>query len=198
MIIQFSGLPGEGKTAGMAYQACKALKQGRRVLSNVPITDTIFGTKNTAEYTPDIGKAVESASNALICIDEASIVLPNYFWEKLPFDLLIRFAQVRKYGLDIYYTSQSWNHTVKRLRDLTNYAVKCTNHKFWFSYQYLDPEYFMNRIPSHYMKDYVKKTELIMYPKFPKLFRSYNTMHIVEKSIMAQSGAGLTLPEPKI
>jgi hypothetical protein len=184
MISAFIGLPGTGKTLGMVHNACKALKEGRQVISNLPIVDIEYGTKRVATYTADIGEAIRTASNALICIDEASIVLPNHYWDRLPFDLLIRFAQVRKYGLDIFYTSQGWHHSVKRLRDLTNYVVKCSNHALWFTYDWIDPEYYDMRIAKHFLKDYIVKTDRIYKPKFKKLYNSYNTFFVVSQGIL--------------
>jgi len=187
MIIAFIGLPGYGKTLGMVYSLCKALKANKRVISNVPVVDTVFGSKNISEYRADIGNAITDVTNTVIGIDEASIVLPNYYWDKLPFDTLIRFAQVRKYGLDILYTSQGWNHTVKRLRDLTNYVVRCKNHGFFFSFTYFDPEYFLQKVPKHFEKDYILKTDYIWRWQFDKVFKAYNTMHVVDSSLLGRS-----------
>jgi hypothetical protein len=187
MITAFVGLPGEGKTLSMVRMACKALKDNRNVVANFPVKDNLFGTGREALVLPDIGSAIYQTENALICIDEASIVLPNHYWEKLPFDLLIRFAQVRKYGLDIMYTSQGYHHTVKRLRDLTNYVVRCTNHKWWFTNQYIDPEFYDMRVPVHYLKDYVKKTTRYFLPSFPKLFKCFDTMFVVKQSVLANN-----------
>lgn len=182
-----------GKTFGMVHQACKALRDGREVISNLPIVDIEFGTKRASVYTADIGEAVARAKNSLICIDEASIVLPNHYWDKLPFDLLIRFAQVRKYGLDIMYTSQGWHHTVKRLRDLTNYVVKCSNHKWWFTYNYIDPEYFDMRVPKHFLPDYTVKTERVLQPAFRKIYMSYNTFFVVQQSVLVPGKPSLDI-----
>ena len=184
MIIAFIGLPGMGKTLGMVNEACKSLKKGRCVEANLPIIDNIYHTKKASIMTSDIGGAVRDAKDTLICIDEASIVLPNHYWDKLPFDVLIRFAQVRKYGLDIMYTSQGWNHTVKRLRDLTNFVVKCSNHRWWFTFEWIDPEFYEARVPSVFRKDYIVKTDIVPFWKFKDIFSSYDTMYIVQNSLL--------------
>lgn len=193
MIIGFIGLPGQGKTLGMVYSMCKALKNNRNVVSNVPVIDTVFGTQRTATYRADIGNAVADSSNTVIGIDEASIVLPNYYWNKMSFDTLVKFAQVRKYGLDILYTSQGWNHTVKRLRDLTNYVVRCKNHGLYFSYTYFDPEFFLQKTPKHFEKDYIIKTDIVWKWQFSKLFKAYNTLHIVQTSLLGDKNTKIEL-----
>jgi len=186
MITGFIGLPGAGKTFGMVYNACKALKDNRRVITNVAITDTIFGSKKVAEFTPNIGDAIKNADNCLILVDEASIVFPNYFWNKLSSDILIRFAQVRKFGLDFFYTSQGWNHTVKRLRDLTNYIVQCKHTRLCFDYIYLDPEYFYRNIPLAFKKEFVIKTQKVWWYQKPKVYKAFNTYDRVQTSELMQ------------
>ena len=182
MIVGYIGLPAQGKTLGMVYDACKALKDEKRVISNIPITDTIFGSKRQAEYVEDITESFRVTTNALICVDEASIVLPNYFWKKMNPRMLIRFAQVRKYGLDISYTSQGWSHTVKRLRDLTSFVVNCVHHRMWFAYEWLDPEYYYRNVPRIYKKDYLQKTAYIFPPKLKSAYIAFNTLHVVAYS----------------
>lgn len=175
MIIGFIGLPGMGKTLGMVNKACRDLKDGKTVYSNISITDYIYGSKRTSLVYSNIIDNLRNAQNATFCIDEGPIVLPAHLWSRIDPQVLIRFAQARHFGLDIYYTSQGFNHTVKRLRDLTNYIVKCTHTNLYFKNQYIDPEYYSRNVPINHLKEYVVKTKYILRPSWGKYFKSFNT-----------------------
>jgi len=190
MIIGFIGLPGQGKSLGMVNNACRDLKDGKRVISNVPFTDTIYGSKKSAEYRPDIKNVLMNERNCVVCIDEASIYLNSREWEKLPKEILMRFAQTRKFGVDIYYTSQGWMHTEKRLRDLTNFVIKCTQFKLFFKYEWIDPEYYAARVQAKYKKDYLVKTQFITPFQKIKVFKAYNTYHIIDSNYIGEQKTG--------
>lgn len=201
MIRAYIGLLGQGKTLSMINDASELLAKGRKVFTNVPF-HLQDGTQAT--YLPGkvFEQALKSEVNALFLIDEASIVLPSYFWNQLSSDYIIRFAQARKYGLDIFYTSQGYKHTIKRLRDLTNEIVKCTKHNL-FGIEFIknvtyDPEYFDYKIISgtDFEKKFILKKKIINQKKLKKLYKMYDTMHLITES--TTMGVGLDKIEPEV
>jgi len=149
MIRAYTGLLGAGKTLSMINDTQPLLAQGLKVFTNTPFSFT----HKKVRYLPEnlghreLEKAILTETNAVFCIDEAAIVFPNQFWSKLPADYLFRFAQSRKYGLHFFYTTRRLNHTVKRLRDLTNVVVKVRKITLFGRFDfyeniYYDPEHF--------------------------------------------------------
>jgi hypothetical protein len=190
MILGFFGYPRAGKTLGMVIKACKDLKAGKRVVSNVPITDVLYGSKNEAIYKQDIVNELYTCRDTTVCIDEAAIVLDSRFFNKMPKELIIGFAQSQKRANNIYYTSQGWSHCVKRLRDLTNFAIRCTKFPFndnpwWFTFKYLDPEYYLLRSPKKYEKEYLLRTERVMATK--RIYASFNTYNEVTETYLTDA-----------
>lgn len=199
MIRGYIGLLGEGKTLSMINDSVDFLvpkkkeEFGRRIITNVPFVWKHRGT----EYKPIFyeGKQFERALltevNALFLIDEASIVFPSYFWNKLSGSYLMRFAQARKYGLDIFFTSQGWNHTIKRLRDLTNIVVKCEKVKVPFYGTIMrnihyNPDFFMNKImlSPQMERKYILGRKFITKGRQNKLFKAYDTMFTISASAL--------------
>lgn len=195
MIRAYIGLLGSGKTLSMVNDASDLLKTGRRVFTNVPFR--LLDSQNTPTFLngKQFEYALKTETNALFLIDEASIVLPSYYWNKLSSDYIIRFAQARKYGLDIFYTSQGWNHTVRRLRDLTNEVVKCSKYTIakwdFIKNTTFDPEYFDQKVISG--TDFEKKFIIANKTLFPKtlkrLYKMYDTYHLITTS--TTMGVGL-------
>jgi len=113
MIRSYVGLLGYGKTLFLVRSCIKALLEGRRVISNTPIKFTHNNKVYEAEFLPD-GKMFQARmifdSKCVFAIDEAAIVFPAYFWNNIPVDFLMKFAQARKYECDFYYTTQGFTH----------------------------------------------------------------------------------------
>lgn len=192
MIRAYIGLLGMGKTLSMVNDGVELMEKGKRVISNFPIKWKYKGKE--IESISLTGKDFENSfmleSDALFLIDEASIVLPNYYWNKLPGEFLLKFAQSRKYGLDIFFTSQGYNHTVKRLRDITNEVVRCEKRKVFGGDVFVNitynPEYFEQRIISSLdvEKRYILKRKFIFGGKIRKLYKAYDTMFKVKSSAL--------------
>lgn len=195
MIKGYIGLLGEGKTLNMVYDLMEHLKNGRRVITNTPISFVEKKKEYHAEFINngyEFQKKLLTEENCVFAIDEASIFFPSQFWNKLSGEYIMRFAQARKYQTDIYYTSQGWNHTIKRLRDLTNVVAKCrsikypfVNFKIYKAIHY-DPEFFAQRIiasPSVERK-YILSTRTLYPSQQRKVFRAYQTMYRVEASAL--------------
>jgi len=195
MIKGYIGLLGMGKTLNMVYDLMEILKQGRRVISNTPIDFVWKKSEYHAEFVNNGNEFQDKLlheENCVFAIDEASIFFPNYFWNKLSGEYIMKFAQARKYRTDIYYTSQGYNHTIKRIRDLTNIVTKCTTINLPFlripifrAIDY-DPEFFAQRIISTpaVEKRYILRTRTLYPSKYRPVFKAYQTMHRVQASAL--------------
>lgn len=192
MIRAYTGLLGAGKTLAMINDAGPLLVEGHRVYTNTPF---VFRHKGK-EYKPillhhkELEKAILTETNAVFLVDEAAIVFPNYFWNKLPVDYLFRFAQSRKYGLHFMYTTQRLNHTVIRLRDLTNIVVKVRKitvlGRFdFYENVYYDPEFFDFTVMSgtEAEKRYILGRKWILPNQARKLYGEFSTFYTVEHGL---------------
>lgn len=63
--------------------------------------------------------------NGLVLLDEAGLWLPSFIWRKIPESLIWKLAQIRKDGLDLFYTAQNAARVVKVLREITYESVMC-------------------------------------------------------------------------
>jgi hypothetical protein len=133
MITGYVGEVGAGKTMNMVYDLMESMRWGRRVVSNTPIEFMWRGKLLKAEHikdADDFKHALIYEQHCTLAIDEASVFLPNNYWNKIPPQIIAKFAQSRHFGMDMAYTSQGWGHTVKRLRDLTNEVFLCKQKRF--------------------------------------------------------------------
>lgn len=195
MIRAYIGLLGQGKTLNATYDIMELLRKGARVISNTPIQFEEKGNTFYAEYVnngKEFQRKLKTEENCVFFIDEASIFFPSFFWDKLDGTYIMRFAQARKYRTDIFYTSQGYNHTIKRLRDLTNEVVKCTARKLpilsiplYVATTY-DPEFFAQRIISSPTVEqrYIIRSRILYPSEYRRVYRAYNTMQRVESSAL--------------
>lgn len=196
MIKAYIGRVGSGKTLNMVYDLANAMYRGRRVITNTPIEclfDPPFRVphKLKAEFIPkgkDFLHALAYAQNCIIAVDEASIFLPSQFWNKLPPELLIKFAENRKFNCDIYYTTQGFGHTVKRLRDLTQIVHSCRG--WWFGWKKLFmvrtflPEFFFGMPTENKYKAYHLGNRILWPSPLKRAFKAYDTHYVVDTSAM--------------
>lgn len=202
MIRCYQGLLGKGKTISMVNDAIPLLLKGRRIVTNTPffvpnwkrplsIKRRLQGWKHFPvdvypEYvsTGELLRILRQERDFLALIDEASLVFSNYGKELLKGDYVMRFAQSRKFGIDIFYTSQSFKHTHKRLRDLTNEVVQCG---YWKTFNILmnttyKPEAFDIRTPSKFLKDFKISQKIIFPSRVKYLFTTYDSMYAIDES----------------
>jgi len=199
MIKGYIGLPGMGKTLNMVYDLREQMINGATVISNTPIAFRHKGKQYEArriDHEAEYRKALVDCENCIFVIDEASVYLPSYFWSKLPGSLLMKFAQTRKYSTDIYYTTQGYNHTVKRLRDLTNFVVKCRKVRIpftslmAFNSTVYDPEFFEQKIigSPEWAKQYIVSQRTIYPTTAQAVYKMYDDMYRVSTSALAETG----------
>lgn len=199
MIRAYIGLMGQGKTLSMVRHAVKELEKGRTIVTNTPFflpqykkngLFGLFGDKklvNTLkpEYcdTMSMLDRMRKDRNTLFLIDEASIVFSNYGRQLLDGDWIFRFAQVRKEGLELWYTTQRFNHVSSRLRELTFEIIESKKllEGFFANFHY-HPDMFQRNIPQQMRERYTLDREFIFPWESKKLYELYDTDHMIEAS----------------
>jgi hypothetical protein len=196
MIRAYVGDFGSGKTLNMVWDLMQAMYKGRKVISNTPIKLLFapFGKKPhkiEAEFVPkgdDFLKAIAYRENCIMAIDEAAVYLPNIYWSKLPPELIVKFAQNRKYRTDFWYTTQGFGMAVKRLRELTHRVNLCWQRRFFgipiFVSKKFKPEFFKGEpTEKKYNRYYLGQRTL--YPsEYRRVFKAYDTNYVVDMSAM--------------
>lgn len=118
MITAYVGLPGSGKTYGLVLEALKHLKHNKNVYSNFDIK--IQGVTRIYGFT-DLLKI----RHGVVLLDELNLWFPSRLWNKIPPDILSLWAQSRKRGIDVYYSTQHLDRVDKIIREVTNYVIRC-------------------------------------------------------------------------
>lgn len=117
MIEAFLGLPGQGKTYLMTRLALKQMKKGIPVYANFPLKGAI--RYRQIEELFDVKEAT-------ILIDEAGLVAPAAFWNKIPFEIMAHWRQHRHKKINVYYTAQDLQDVAVPLRRVTQFANEVT------------------------------------------------------------------------
>lgn len=113
-------MPGSGKTYSMTRDALKVAK-GRVVYTNYDVFIPSAREIVKLNYPLELIKA----KDGLVLLDEAGLWMPSIIWKKIPEQLIWKLAQVRKDGLDLWYSAQNPARVVKVLRELTFESVWC-------------------------------------------------------------------------
>lgn len=119
MIVAYTGYPGSGKTYCLVLEALKAINKGISVYSNFRI--------DIPELTLISDADLLEVREGLVLLDELNVWFPSRFWSKVPMSLLSFWAQSRKRGIDIFYTTQHINRVDTVIRELTSFEVKCSS-----------------------------------------------------------------------
>jgi hypothetical protein len=181
----------------MVWDLINAMYRGRKVISNTPIQGTFDPFLKKPKYVKaefiargdDFLHALAYRQNCIFAIDEAAVYLPNIYWHKLPPELIVKFAQNRKYRTDFYYTSQGFNMAVKRLREITHRVVRC-NPSRWFLLKKIyvaktfRPEYFNGQQTVEKYKRFFMYERRLYPSDYKRVFRLYNTNYVVDMSAM--------------
>jgi len=202
MIEAYIGLPGQGKTLASVHRVCYLLSTGKRVFSNVDITDYVYGSMRSTEKFTGFQDFLD-LHDCTFFLDEANIILDSRSFMNTPKEVLHKLAQSRKYGLDLIYTTQGFKHSESRLRQLTNYVWDSHNLKLfrknYFRYDLYDPEDFEMKTPkglrnklSYYILmpfGIYKPTFQFMFSKnfIERIYKSYDTLQII-KNVGLQEG----------
>jgi hypothetical protein len=120
MIRGYLGLPGAGKTFSMVNDAWQLFRKNpQQVYTNMA------GLRFPEAIYVDGLDGLLHVDNGLVLFDEAGVSLSSRYWQTVSRDLLMRFAQVRKNGLDLWWTSQHENRVDTVLREISNEYVRC-------------------------------------------------------------------------
>jgi len=196
MIKAYVGQFGSGKTLNMVYDAIQAMYRGRKIISNTPIKGLYDPFMKKPKYIQcefisngsEFQNAIAYRENCIFLVDEAAVYFPNQYWNKLPQEILVKFHQIRKYRTDIWYTTQGFEHALKRLRDLTNVSILCTRARIPGIRAFLTRRF----IPQYFHGEQTKKKydrfflgKRILWPSDVKrVFRMYDTNYVVDTSAM--------------
>lgn len=128
MIYGIFGLPRSGKTTYLCKIAKKYIKQGRPVYTNFPCHGAL-----QLEFS-DLGKY--DYSNAVLLIDEISLVCDSRDWKNFTSDLRYFFTNHGHYHIDIFYCSQWFTDTDVKIRRMTEELYYIENKFLGFSMRY--------------------------------------------------------------
>lgn len=146
----------------------------------------------------DFEVALKQETNCLFVIDEASIFFSSYNWSSLSSDYIIRFAQTRKFGVDMFYTSQLYKHTLKRLRDLTNVVVECAfkklplNQNLLVNIHWNPAKYDANFLTPKMEQDFILGRKYVMGKQLKTLFNCYDTLFTIDYSANMETSSDLS------
>jgi len=132
MIVIFSGLPGSGKSYKLGrlvvevlYRNRKAYEKypekGRRMLwTNLQLSDQVASEfSEFIEYWTDL-RQLTPLRDCDVIIDEVATYFDARLWETLSLEMRRWLAQHRKFGIEIYGTSQDFAQVDKAFRRLTS------------------------------------------------------------------------------
>ena len=132
MIYGIVGLPGSGKTYKATKDALKHIKKGIPVYSNYKI----LGARKYESLLD-----ILAVRRGFIVVDEINLLAPARYFDSFPPELAYFWAQSRKFGLTICYTSQAIERVDKIIREITNYCyqMKAFGPLYWYKeYQPLE------------------------------------------------------------
>lgn len=124
MIYGFNGNMRGGKSLSMSIHALKlAQKSGQRVYCNYPLFGSKVGVKVTQFET---WKDLENVTNSIVLFDEIGTSMDSRnFKSKDQMYFTHLFAQMGKLGITFMYTTQRMHQVEKRVRENTDYLIKC-------------------------------------------------------------------------
>ncbi len=120
----FVGYPGSGKTYSMVEIACKALASGWNVWANFTIIPLPEWTGEFYRYR-DIEELIVVPDGTVVLLDEAQNMFNARTWQDFPAGFLYRLSQVRKDGIEFYYSSQHEEYVDVTLRRVTENFYHC-------------------------------------------------------------------------
>ena len=164
MLRLYWGLQGHGKTYNMIADAVEKMKE-------CPVhvyTNMAEARIPEAVYFCDMQQII-GLSDGLILLDETGILMPSAFWQEAGRDMLVRLCQMRKRGLDMYYTCQRLTGTNVNLREQTNETVHCRKVGPLFFKATQQPDTKAGRMGSPRRYD-------------PKIAALYNTFETIDRS----------------
>jgi len=147
LMIGIIGYRGTGKSASIVKIACEDfLLAGKRVWSNMPISIEVTykeaHKKFESETVPKLKflEGDDSIRDGLLIWDEANLEVAEAtrFMAATNLEMAKQLQQIRKKGIDIIWSAQSWNTVDARMRWQSDYIILCSctkpEHKGILSY----------------------------------------------------------------
>lgn len=133
MIVIFSGLPGSGKSAKLARTAIDILyrnkkwfeKTGlrRKLWTNLKLSSEVeHEFSEYIQYWTDL-RQLTVLRDVDVLIDEVATYFDARLWETLSLEMRRWLAQHRKFGIEIYGTTQDFAQVDKAFRRLTSHLL---------------------------------------------------------------------------
>jgi len=130
MIAIFTGLPGSGKSAKLARTAIDILYRNRKWYEKTGVQRVLYTNLKLApeveqefgwqiKYWTDL-RQLTPLRDADVLIDEVATYFDARLWETLSLEMRRWLAQHRKFGIEIYGTSQDFAQVDKAFRRLTS------------------------------------------------------------------------------
>jgi len=130
MIAIFTGLPGSGKSAKLARTAIDILYRNRKWYEKTGVKRVLWTNLKLApeveqefgwqiKYWTDL-RQLTPLRDADVLIDEVATYFDARLWETLSLEMRRWLAQHRKFGIEIYGTSQDFAQVDKAFRRLTS------------------------------------------------------------------------------
>lgn len=115
----YTGVWGSGKTLMLAWEARRAQAEGRRVAATFHVDGAEF-------FDPALGiEPLMEFRDGLLLIDEINVVFPSRLWQTAPGTMLYFWAQGRKRGVEVRWTSQHERRVDTVIREVTHYVHHC-------------------------------------------------------------------------
>ena len=193
MIKAFIGDIGSGKTLFMVRDAQWFFAREYPVYSNMPMWGFHGRGKNKKKVVstylyPDelmskIRESIKQRQPTLFVIDEATLVLSAYDWQKTDKELLMFISQSRKFNIHIFYTSQRFKDVIVPLRENATVCVDCKKWGFkpWYIFVGLivDKNYFLDDAKSVDKKQYIKGRKWGLFGSMKQWYKHYITHFVV-------------------
>lgn len=179
MIRAYVGLLGSGKTLSLVSEA---LRMFRLTIPQIYTDMASLRFPEAVYLSAEEPSALATVSQGLILLDEAQIIADARYWQKVPGDVLSAWAQLRKNGLDLLYTTQTFESVDARLRGLTAEVIRCK--KFGpFVLQ-------LSQVPGK--KEILRKRIVRI---SPVAYHLYDTLEIVGRAVGLGAGQSSTMAE---
>lgn len=136
MIVIFTGLPGSGKSYKLGRTAIEILYRNQKIYKKTGVLRQLFTNLQLSleveqEFTGQIVywtdlRQLTPLRDCDVLIDEVATYFDARLWETLSLEMRRWLAQHRKFGIEIYGTSQDFAQVDKAFRRLTSDLVYIT------------------------------------------------------------------------
>lgn len=191
MITSFIGAPGCGKSTALAWVARRA---SRKRCAPISICGHLVSSGHTQLFTnfpfegayqldyDNLGKY--RYEDALILLDEISMYSDSRDYKNFSKALIFFFTQHRKFNLDLIWTSQTYDDSDKKIRNLTvgYYMIEPTILPGLSRFQEIEPftDVIQYKIVSGYRWG---KAQYFLTKPLYKLFDSYQTLNVKKEDL---------------